>query len=173
MSYFLGTYVPEAVIVTLDLPNGGGQHVITGASDGEFLRISREQDSVTFRRGVKGSMRTRWLHRDLNIELTLLQTSQSNDVLSRVLQADEDAMDNSQLIGLNIVDKSGRTTHYSGQAFITSMPDHGFSTEGDTRTWTLYAVDAMSHLGGGDQIAAENVEILESYDYPVPPTWKA
>ena len=31
-----------------------GQHVVTGAADGEFLRISREQDSVTFRRGVKG-----------------------------------------------------------------------------------------------------------------------
>lgn len=171
MSYFLGTYVPEAVIVTLNLPSGE-THVITGAADGEFLSISREQESVTFRRGVKGSMRTRWLHRDLNISLSLLQTSQSNDVLTRILQADENAMDNSELFGISIIDKSGRTTHYSGQAFITSMPDHGFSTEGDTRTWTLYAADAQSHLGGGDQIASENVDLLESYDYTVPDSWK-
>lgn len=172
MSYFLGTYVPEAVIVTLDLPNGM-THVITGASDGEFLRISREQDSVNFRRGVKGAMRTRWLHRDLNIEMTLLQTSQSNDVLTRLLAADEDAMDNSQLFGINITDKSGRSTHYSGQAFITTLPDQGFSTEGDSLTWTLYAVDAMSHVGGGDQIAQENADVLEAFDYDVPDNWKA
>lgn len=170
----LGTYFPEAVTIILSwTADGGGSHIVQGGAEGSFCNVRQMSDSVNLRRGVGSSMRTRWLNKDVEVDLTIQQTSGSNDVLARLIEKDEQAQDNSWLFSLMIVDNSGRNKLYCSQAFISRRPDIDYTTEGTDLSWTIYGIDSDAHIGGADQLDQAMVEALANLGYDVDDRWKA
>jgi len=135
---------------TLD-PN---QHIITfGAitmsafAEGTYVKITGSGDKFTKRKGADGTIdRKNNQARDYGIELTLMQTSVTNDLLSLALAAD--MLNNTGIAEFSIVDLQGTSTFFAAKAWIAKDPDdEGADTLGN-RVWRFDTGVAVKHTGG-------------------------
>lgn len=148
----LGTYSPEEVQVIISVPAGNVVHAISGYVDGSFVNISREQPLSTLYTGADNTGgRTLRTNRSASIQLSLHQSSSSNDVLTQLYLNDQDARDNTWLFDILIKDSSGRSIYQGRQCFIGVLPDSDFSTTIGERQWTLSVRDLEQKLGGNAQ----------------------
>jgi len=150
----LGTYSPEEIQVVISV--GDIVHTVSGYMDGTFVNISREVPLSTLYTGADNSgARTLRTNRSASITLSLHQSSSSNDVLTQLYLNDQDARDNTWLFNILIKDNSGRSIYQGNQCFIGVLPDSAFSTEIETREWTLQVRDLEQKLGGNAQFAPD------------------
>ena len=114
----LANYSPEDVVMILS-NDIFGSHVISGTAEGTFISYERSVDRATLVVGSDLSA-ARVLRRNKSgtVTLTLMQSAESNDVLSMIAQRDEEAHDNSYLFSLTIKDLSGRSVFFAPVAFI-------------------------------------------------------
>ncbi len=135
------TYDPGVVVITF------GPHVITGYADGSFVKASRNEDTFKTYVGADGSpSRARSRNRSGTIEVTLAQTSPSNDALASAAAADE-------LLGTGIYpcmvkDLNGTTLVASAEAWVRKPADVEMGKEVGPRVWTL-DTGAMQIFAGG------------------------
>jgi hypothetical protein len=135
------TYDAGRVVITF------GPHVLTGYADGTFVKASRDNDTFTKRTGADGfGTRTRMRSRAGSIELTLEQTSPSNDYLAGVAISDE-------LLGNGVMpavvkDLNGTTLSSAAEAWIRKPSDIEGAKEAGTRTWILDTCDLFILPGG-------------------------
>lgn len=172
-SSFLATYVPEEVVILLTGTKKTFQHIVTAPAEGTFCTISRLTPSTSMVNGADMSaMRVRRKNRNCTITINLLFGSETNDFFSKLLQNDEDASNNDWLFTLMIKDSSGRSLHYSKQAYIVNMPDHTFSTEGDGGVeWQIQALNVQSHVGGGGDINDATATQMKAIGYEIEDRW--
>lgn len=114
---------------------------IQGLADGTFVRITPAAAGFGTKVGSDGLV-SRWrsnnpLHA---VEITLEQTSSSNDVLSALHNADLAAPNGAGVGTLSIEDLEGRFKAFAEFAWIEKRPDSEFGRETGTRAWTLAAV---------------------------------
>lgn len=135
------TYDPKQVSVIV------GGKIMSGFSDTTFIKASRNEQAWNLKVGVDGEG-TRAKSNNLSgkIEITLMQSSQSNDDLSAFAAADELA--NAGVVPLLINDKSGRTVLQATTAWIQKYSDVEFAKEVSTRTWTLETDQFLIFEGG-------------------------
>ncbi len=77
-------YDPFQLIVTW------GPNLISGFAEGTFLEVTRDEQAFLKKVGADGEVaRARNKNRSGQIKITLLQTSQSNDVFAAAQNADE------------------------------------------------------------------------------------
>ena len=105
-------------------------------------------DMVTSQVGADGEVaRSRNSDRRVTIEITLLGTSPSNDVLSGLVVADE--LSGSAMFPITIQDLRGTTMFLAAQCWVKRKPDVGFGAELATRTWQFEAgAPSVHHVGG-------------------------
>lgn len=139
-SFTVNTYSPKDVILTV------GGYQLTGWQN---ISISRSVKSFTVIRGIRGK-NTRIPNRDFSatINISLLQTSQSNDVLSTILIADEE--NGTARIALTLKDKSGNSVFSSNEAFITGFPTAIYSGQFEYRNWELFCQTTSTYNVGGN-----------------------
>lgn len=136
------TYDPGLVIVTF------GSTIITGYADGTFVKASRNEDAFKTYVGADGTpARSRSRNRSGSIEITLSQTSPSNDALSASVLADE-------LLGTgvspcSIRDLNGTTLVVAPEAWVRKPADIEEGKEIGPRTWTI-DTGRMEMLVGGN-----------------------
>lgn len=124
------TYDAGQVIITW------GPHVVTGYADGSFVKASRDDDTFKKRTGADGfGTRIRMRSKAGQIELTLEQTSPSNDFFAATAVADE-------LLGTGVMpavvkDLNGTTVAAAAEAWIRKPADIEGAKESGTRTWIL------------------------------------
>lgn len=96
-------------------------------------------------RGLNGQ-HTRVLNKDLyaTVELEILQTSITNDILTSILV--QDRRTQSARAEFSVTDTRGSTMYQSTNAFLSAYPDIGLSGELQTRTW---GIECLGFVDGG------------------------
>lgn len=166
----LGSYNPEDVVILISHPEIS--HTISGTADGTFVTYTRNVPRSTLTVGADLTA-ARLLRRNKagTVTISLMQTSESNDVLSKLAQNDEESRSNYWIFSLTIKDLQGRSLFYAPQAFIGSDPEISYGTEFSTRDWTIEVVGVQRHDGGGAIISPEGVDTLTALGYQVEDRW--
>ena len=137
----MATYDPKKVTCNV------GNAVISGFAAGTFVEVERSADAVAPLVGTQGEYA--WaLNRDRSgvITLTLMQVSQSNDVLFAMALADEQTGAGGR--ALTIQDLNGRTLVSSPEVRVLKTPTLSYGAEVAPREWRLVAGALELIIGG-------------------------
>ena len=74
---------------------------------------------------------------------------------------------------MTIKDLSGRSVFFAPEAFIGNDPTTSYSTDLETRDWTITVTSVERHTGGNAKINPENQATLATLGYTVEDQWKA
>ena len=137
----LKTYDPGQVSVIL------GGKIMSGFSEGSLIKVSRNVDAYTLKIGTDGEgVRTRLRDKSGKIEIMLMQSSDSNDILSAYALADE--ANNSGTIPFLMRDASGRTVVSAATAWVKKISDVEMGKEVKDHTWVLETDELDMFVGG-------------------------
>lgn len=135
------TFDPKLHVVTW------GPYLLDGFGDGTFISAKRDEQAFTKKTGVDGEVaRSRNRNRGGTVEVTLLQSSSKNDVLSAEMLNDELA--GTGVHPLEVKDLLGTTVLFAQQAWLQKPADLERAKEIGTNTWT-FDCDALEMLVGG------------------------
>ena len=144
----LWTYSPEDVTITI-----GGFYGIEGVYDGSFVNVKKDLISHTATRTTDGIVaRTKVVNSTYTIELTLMASSPSNDMLTRLWQLDE--LTSRGMFPLLIKDTRGTGYFFSTETWIEDVPALSYSNTIESYTWVLRSDRGMIHIGGNDENTA-------------------
>lgn len=137
-------YDPKKVTITV------GTHIVEGFADGTFVTVSRNNQTWNTVSGASGEHgRSKSNDRSGTIELTIMQTSASNDVLSSFMALDETSS-NGGKFPFKLIDAHGKTAVATVEAWIQQPPSVEYGKELGDRSWTLEAGDIEFFVGGTD-----------------------
>lgn len=137
-SFTVNTYSPKDVILTIS------GYQITGW---QSISISRSSKGFTSIRGIRGkNTRIPNVDTSATLSVSLLQTSQSNDVLSYIHSLD--LQEGTARIVLMLKDNSGKSVFSSSEAYITSYPVVSFSGQFEYRNWEIFCQKTKFSVGG-------------------------
>lgn len=123
-----------------------------GFADGTFLKIAPKSPRFTSKSGVDGEVsRSRMHDTRKDVELTLMQTSATNERLSAIFKADVDST-NGEGVGAFMVQDRGGTTLIEGTAYITTDPDAEFAAEAGPRVWKFELVEGSATHGSSPSV---------------------
>lgn len=136
------TYDPSKVLITYN------NFALSGFADGTFATVTRNEDMWTLSVGCDGEdTRSKSNNKSGTFEITLMQSSESNQILSDFMLADE--LSNSGSGPLLVKDASSGTTLYMAeQAWIKKAPDSEFGRESGSRTWVFETGVVAVNIGG-------------------------
>jgi hypothetical protein len=127
--------------------NIGVAHIAQGFADGTFVTVSRNNQSWTVVNGASGeAARSKSNDRSGTIELTLLQTSITNTVLTQHQSNDE--LLNSGKFPFSLIDANGTTVLIAAEAWVQQPPSVEYGKELGDRVWTLESGDIDMVVGG-------------------------
>lgn len=158
----LSTYSPKDVTVTL-----AGMHSVTGYTDGTFVRITKDLKPFSKVRAMDGEQARMYFDdAGYRVELTLAQSSSSNNVLQMIYNID--TVTHMGKFPLFIKDGRGQTSFLAATAWIEQIPDVTFSTELTDRTWVFGCSDVVLTIGGnGDTSLIEDSLLVGSSTLPI------
>lgn len=121
-----------------------------GTADGEFLRIEQNEDAFTTQVGTDGeTTRSKTNNRSCRMTVTLMQTSDTNDLLSATHELDKNAPGGPGILPFIVKDMSGRTLHMAETAWIVRAPTASFGREAGPREW-IFETNFLARLDGGN-----------------------
>lgn len=127
----------------------GGIPLNKGTADGEFLRISMETDAFTDVVGTDGEVtRSKSNDRRATVEVILMQTSDTNDLLSALHVADLNAPGGVGIGSFLVRDRQGRAVFQADKAWISKEPDVVYDRGATARSWMLRVAHLRSFHGG-------------------------
>ncbi len=137
----VGTFDPKKVIVTF------GEVIMSGMAEGTFVNITRSGDGFEKRKGSDGSVdRINKNAFDCSVEVTLMQTSPINDLLSLIYIQDQAS--NTGVKPLTVKDLSGTTLFFAPLAWIRVDPADEMGDSLGNRTWAFDTGIATKFTGG-------------------------
>lgn len=126
--------------------NFAGISIDTGKGTDEFLKISQDDDDVTITTGLDGENAFNIIPgRPVKVELTLLQTSRGNGVLSAYHLASMAAGGLPAVLGVS--DGNGTSKTISPSAMIAKMPDETVAKEAGVVVWTFLVAAPTRFVG--------------------------
>lgn len=128
-----------------------GGKIMSGFSDGSWLKIVRNEDGWSLKVGVDGEgTRARNNNKSGRIELELMQSSGSNDDLSNFAALDEST--GTGAVPVLIKDNNGTTLATALTAWVKKFADGDFSKEVSARKWII-ETDTLNVFIGGENTA--------------------
>lgn len=128
----------DADQVTINL---AGIPIDSGYADGEFLSLEKVEDDFSTVVGTDGTVtRSKTNNQLWNVKIRLMQTSQGNDALSALRNADLLGQNGAGVGTILIRDRQGTTLYMGSKAWIQKPPDKSFDREAKERVWSLQAV---------------------------------
>lgn len=120
------------------------------------ISISRTVETFIPIKGIRNK-HTRIRNKDSSatIRIDIIQTSTTNDVLSRVLELD--TQNGTGRLSLLLKDASGRSVFASDEAYITGYPEVVYSGDIQYRQWSIYCQSTSTYLIGGNSRASTNL----------------
>jgi hypothetical protein len=144
----LWTYSPEDVVITI-----GGFYSIEGIPEGTFVDVKKDLMPFTAVRSTDGAVaRTKVINTTYTIELSIMQSSPSNDMLTRLWQLDE--LTSQGKFPLLIKDTRGTGYFFSTETWIEGVPTLNFSSIRESQVWTLRSDMGYLHIGGNSENTA-------------------
>lgn len=135
------TYDPNSVSIIV------GGKIVSGYADGSFVKLSRNEQAFNLKIGADGTgTRVKSNNKSGKLEITLQQSSASNDDLSAIAGADE--LSNTGVVPLLVRDASGRTLATALTAWVQKLPDTEFAHETTNRAWVLETDQLVLFVGG-------------------------
>lgn len=135
------TYDPKNILITL------GGVAITGFADGTFVTVRRNSDTWSLQMGADGEgTRSKSNDKSGQIEIQLMQSSQSNAYLSNLALADE--LNNAGLVPALIKNNLGSDLHAAEQSYVKKPADAEYAKEAGPRTWIIETDNLQTFLGG-------------------------
>jgi len=158
----ISTYSPMDVTVTL-----AGIHSVVGYADGTFIKITKDIKPFNKVRAMDGEIARQYFDdAGYKVELTLAQSSPTNNILSMLYNVD--SVTHMGKIPLFIKDGRGQTSFLAATAWISDIPEVTFGAELDTRTWTFGCTDVALTIGGnGDTSLIEDMLLMGSSTLPM------
>lgn len=136
------TFDPKQVSIII------GGHIVQGFADGTFIKAARNNDAFALKIGADGEgARAKSNDKSGTIEITLLQSSASNDVLSGFATADE--ISNAGQVPALVKDGNGTTLVEALTAWVKKKADVEMGKEITDRVWVL-ETDKLDMLIGGN-----------------------
>lgn len=136
------TYVPSGVnlsILGID---------VDGFPDGTFITITPQNQTFTFRSALDGStMAVKSTHQEYKITITLEQTSASNDWL-QILHDIKKSMPVAIQTPIMINDKSGSTTFFATDCWLSNEVTSNFSNGIENVQWEIWCKKGVYKRGG-------------------------
>lgn len=119
----------------------------SATADGEFLKVSRNNDSFTLTVGADGSpARAANADKSGTFVLTLLQTSPMNDILSAQLALDE--LTKSATSAAQVTDLRGTTKCSGNTCWVRKFADVTLEKGVSGREWTIETGKLQMFVGG-------------------------
>lgn len=142
------TYDPTQFIITI------GANTIVGFAAGTFIKASHNADAFSLEIGADGKSNTRIRNADQSgkLEITLLKSSPSNDLLSA--QAILDRATGQGVVPAQVKDGSGTAVAAAQNVWITKMADLERGKELGDVTWVLETDELEIIQGGTTDITA-------------------
>jgi hypothetical protein len=139
----LKVYDPDQIRVNLaGLP-------LSGWADGEFVRIERESDAFDDVVGTDGEVtRSKTNDHRATVTLRLMQSSDSNDLLSSLYNLDRNSPNGAGVGPLLIRDAGGRSLFVAEKAWIRRPPDVVFDRTATEREWVIRCANLIETHGG-------------------------
>jgi len=158
----LSTYSPSDVSVTL-----AGMHSVTGYVDGTFIRITKDVKPFTKVRAMDGEQARMYFDdAGYRVELTLMQSSGSNNILSMIYNVD--TATHMGKFPLFIKDGRGQTNFLAATAWIEEIPEVTFGSELSERKWVFGCSDVVLTIGGNEDTSLlENTLLVRSSTLPI------
>lgn len=126
----LGNYIPEKVQLIV------GGAIISGYVDGTFINVERANDTFSMRAGADGEVsRAKRGDKTGTVTITLLDTSNSNPILSAFHNLDEET--GNGIIPILIKDDSGTTLIESAESWVRKPAVVELSNENTAREWMI------------------------------------
>ncbi len=136
-------YDPLKVAITIN-----GQ-TVEGFADGTYISVSRNNQSWTVQSGASGeTARAKSNDRSGIVELTLMQTSAFNDILSGLFFSDEGELNAGKFV-FALIDQNGNTNLAADQMWVQQPPTVEFGKELGDRVWTLETGSLLYISAGG------------------------
>lgn len=147
----LNVYCPADVIVSI-----GGVLTLSGYVDGTFLECSKDVQPYRSKRTPDGTTARLYVKdRNYTIKFTLAQSSETNDLLTKIQQLDE--ITQMGYFPLLIKDARGSSLLFAPTAWIEGIPNLSFSNGIEGRTWELRATGCVTNIGGN----ADNANVFD------------
>lgn len=130
----LKVYDPDQISIII------GGHSVRGFADGQFLNIVGNADLFSDAVGSDGDDITRTKNNDqrATITLSLMQTSDSNDVLDAIANSDQIAPNGAGVFDILIRDRgTGRAMYKADGGWINKQPDAAYDRTPQPRAWTI------------------------------------
>ncbi len=124
-----------------------GSRVISGFAADSMVEVEQDEQAFTKAVGVDGEA-TRSKSNNLSGKITiqLMQSSDDNDFLSGLAEADQ--LSNSGLTPILIRDAGGRSLHLSPESWVQKLPKAGYTRNAEAREWIFDCGRIISHFGG-------------------------
>lgn len=123
--------------------------IISGLADGTFVKIAQNTDSFALKIGADGEgARSKTNDRSGKVTFTVMQSSESNDLLSALHNVDIDSPSGDGIGPLLVKDNSGRTLAVAEKAWIVKQPDSEFARDISMREWVIETNALESFFGG-------------------------
>ncbi len=120
---------------------------ISGFADGTFVSVEQTEDTFALTVGAGGeAVRAANNNGSGRVTLTLLQSSESNDALSALHNADKLSGDG--VGALMVKDNSGRTVIAAAKAWIVKPATSEFAREATNREWIFESNSIVHNVGG-------------------------
>jgi len=136
-------YDPDQINISLNgIP-------ISGYADGEFVRIEKESDGFADVVGTDGEVSRSKTNDDrATVSIILMQTSDSNILLSALHTLDRNVPGGAGVGALLIRDAQGTSIFAASECWISKAPDVTFDREPTSREWTLRCAKLIDVHGG-------------------------
>lgn len=140
----LKTYDPSRVVLSF------GGHQVSGFGDDTFIEADRDEDSFAKSTGVDGEM-TRSKSNNFGgfVQITLKQSSNTNDFLSALLAADEAS--GAGVVPLLLKDLSGTTVLASAKSWVRRLPANAWARAAGERVWMIDCAALIGLVGGNNE----------------------
>ena len=135
-------YNPDQVAITV------GGVLIQGYADGEFITIEQITPGVQEECGTDGEVAVSLSNdRRLKIVIKLLQTSQSNPVLSQIYNNFINDP-NGEFVVVQVEDTGGGTSAYGAESWVVAMPNSSFDRTAKGREWEIHVANGTRNEAG-------------------------
>jgi hypothetical protein len=135
------TYNPKNVQLIV------GAIPMSGFADGSFIKVAAAEDAYTMTVGGDGEVsRAASANRSGHCDLTLKQTSASNDILTGFAIADEAS--DAGVFPVTLLEMGSGRTLVQANGWIEKWPDIDYGKTIENRVWRLALADITRFIGG-------------------------
>jgi len=123
---------------------------IQGYADGEYITVEQVSDAFGDVVGTDGEVaRSKSNDRRATVTIKLLQTSESNSILSGLHNLDLNAPNGAGVGSFSMVDLQGKTLVQAEQSWIVKFPDNSMDRTAKSREWE-FRLAKVTRVEGGN-----------------------